>query len=124
MAVTITNAGLNLLRDALAVGTVPKITYLAIGTGVQGTPATATRLANEVFRKQITSAPNGANPGETLFNLLLSPQDSVGTAITEYALFGGGATATANSGTMIFYNTYSHTHTGLESIQFTVDSTF
>jgi len=123
VALTITNAGLNLLRDALSLGTVPKVKYVAIGTGVQGTPASATRLATEVFRKQVTSAPNGAAAGETLFNTLISPQDSVGTVITEYGYFGGAATGTANSGTLIFYNTYSHTHTGLESIQITVDST-
>ncbi len=122
MAVTIPNVALNLVRDALSLGTSPKVKYFAIGTSTQGTPQTATKLANEVFRKQITSAPNGAAAGETLFTGYLSPQDSVGTVITEYGFFGGSATGTKDSGTMIFYNTYSHTHTGLESINFTIDS--
>lgn len=124
MALTITNAGVNLMRDMLAgnVTTLASINYVAVGTSIQGTPATATQLANEVFRRQLTSEPNGASAGETLFNGYVAPTDTVGTAITEVGFFAGGSAA-ANSGTLVFYATYSHTHTSGESIQLTVDST-
>lgn len=122
---TVTNAAFNLVRDRLngASSTSLKITYVAIGTGTQGTPATATQLAAEVFRKPIASYANGAAVGEGLINGYLSPQDSVGTAITEVGFFAGNASATANSGTLLFYGLYSHTHTNAESIQLQADST-
>lgn len=121
---TVTNAGLNLLRDALnGVAVTPAVTYVAIGTGTQATPATATQLAAEVFRKPVASVATGANAGEGLINGYLSPQDSVGTVITEIGFYGGAATATANSGTLIFYGLYSHTHTNTESITLQADST-
>lgn len=124
MAVTITNAGLNLLRDAMnGVANVPKISYVAIGTGTQGTPATATQLAAEVFRKPIASYANGAAQGEGLVNGYISPSDTVGTVIAEVGYFAGAASATANSGTLVAYATYSHTHTNTESIQLQLDQT-
>jgi hypothetical protein len=125
MAVTITNAGLDLVRDALngVAGINLKITYIALGTGTQGTPATATQLAAEVFRKQITSYANGAAHGEGIINGYISPQDSVGTVISEVGYFAGAATGTANSGTLVAYSPYSHTHTNAESIQLQLDNT-
>lgn len=126
MALTITQAGLDLLRDNLAGiagAQSPIITYVAVGTGVQGTPSTATQLAAESFRKQITSAPNGASHGETLFNGYLAPGDASGVAISEVGYFAGNASATANTGVLVFYVTYSHTHAANESVQLTVDST-
>lgn len=125
-AATVTNVALNFVRDNLlgANAGVLKATYFAIGTSTQGTPATATQLAAETFRKPVTSYANGAAVGEGIINGYLGPSDGVGTVITEIALFGGpGASGSANTGTMIFYALYSHTHTGLESIQFQFDST-
>lgn len=123
---TVTNAALNAVRDNL--NGVPGaasliVTWIAWGTGTQATPATATQLATEVFRKQITSVANGAAAGEGIINGYLAPTDLVGTAITEFALFAGAASSTANSGLMIFYGLYTHTHVATESIQFQADST-
>lgn len=125
-AATVPNVALNFVRDNLlgAQASPLKATYFAIGTSTQGTPATATSLAAETFRKPVTSYANGAAAGEGIVNCYLSPSDSVGTVITEIALFGGpGASGSANTGTMIFYALYSHTHTNAESIQFQWDST-
>ncbi len=125
-AATVPNVVLNYVRDNLlgAQTTALKATWFAIGTGTQGTPATATTLAAETFRKPVTSYANGAAAGEGIINCYLSPNDAVGTVITEIALFGGpGASSTANSGTLIFYALYAHTHTALESIQIQWDST-
>lgn len=122
---TKTNAGLNALRDALSgAGSTLAVKYVAWGTSTQGTPATATQLAHEVGRKAITSLPNGAAVGELLMNGIISPQDAVGVAITEVAFFAGpGASATANTGIMLLYGLYSHTHTNAESIQIQADAT-
>lgn len=122
IALTITNAGQNAVRDALNNGGTIQVSYVAIGTGTQGTPGTATQLATEVWRKAVTSVSTGAAVGEGLINGYLSPADSVGTAITEVGFFIGGTSA-ANSGTLLFYGLYSHTHTNTESIQFQADST-
>jgi hypothetical protein len=125
-AATVCNVALNYFRDNLnGVQLSPlKATWFAIGTGTfSGTPLTSVGLTTEVFRKAVTAYSNGANPGEGLINCYLGPSDSVGTVITEIGLFGGLATATLNSGTLIFYAAYSHTHTALESIQFQFDST-
>jgi hypothetical protein len=125
-SMTVVNAALNLVRDTiLGVSSLPPlaITYVAIGTGTQGTPATATQLATEVFRKPLTNALAGASVGEGLFNGYIAPTDSVGTAISEVGFFGGNATGAANSGTLFFYGLYSHTHTATESLQMQADST-
>lgn len=122
-AMTITNAGLNLVRDAILLGSSPKPLYFAIGTGSTAPAVTDTQLGAEVFRKQITSLTAGAAAGEALISGYLSPQDSAGTVIGEWGLFGGAATGTANSGTLIARGLYSHTHTASESIQFQADST-
>lgn len=120
------NVGLNAYRDALSgAGSTLVVGYVAWGTGTQGTPATATQLAAETGRKAITSLPNGASVGELLINGIISPQDAVGTAITEVAFFAGpGASATVNTGIMLLYGLYSHTHTNQESIQIQADATF
>ena len=123
---TVTTAGLNLVRDnLLGVSSAPPIdiTWVAIGTGTQGSPGSATQLANEVFRKQLTNAVAGGSAGEGLFNGYLAPTDSTGTAISEVGFFAGNASSAANSGTLMFYGLYSHTHTSSESIQLQADST-
>lgn len=125
-AATVPNVVLNYVRDNLigAQSGILKATYFAIGTGTQGTPATATQLAAETFRKPVTSYATGAAAGEGIINCYLGPSDAVGTVIAEIGLFGGpGASSAANTGTMIFYALYAHTHTGLESIQIQWDST-
>jgi len=126
MAATIPNVALNAVRDNLrGVAGAPSlvVTWIAVGTGVQATPATATQLASEVFRKQLTNSANGASVGEALLNGYLAAGDSSGTAITEVGFFAGNASSAANSGTLMFYATYSHTHAAGESIQLTIDTT-
>ena len=118
---TVTNAGLNAVAAALASGQSIKISYVALGTGTQGTPATATQLAAEVFRKAVASYAAGAVAGEELITGYISPNDTPGTAITEVGFFIGGS-ASANTGTLLFYGLYSHTHTNLESLQLVADS--
>ena len=124
-AVTITNAGLNLLRDAInGVPVSTTVTYIAIGTSSTAPAATDTQLGAEVFRKRTTAWANGGAFGEGLITMYLSPSDSGGTVITEVGWFAGNtATMTPNSGIMIARALYSHTHiVNQESIQFQLDS--
>ena len=120
------NVALNALRDILSgAGSSLDTTYFAWGTGTQATPATATQLAAEAGRKAVTSITNGASVGEELINGYLGPQDAVGVAITEVAFFAGpNASSGANTGVMLLYALYSHTHTASESLQIQADSTF
>lgn len=120
---TLTNAGLNLLRDARR-GLVTDISvkYVAVGTGSTAPAATDTQLQTEVFRKALTSSSNGAAAGEGIFTLYLSPQDVVGTAIAEVGWFAGSsASGTANSGVLIARGLYSHTKTANESVNIPFD---
>ncbi len=123
-AITITNTGLNLMRDGLSGANKSLITYVALGTSSTSPTVSDTRLGAEVYRKKVTSYTNGSSAGEILINMYLAPGDSVGTAIAEIGFFGGNsATNTANSGVLLARGLYSHTKTALESIQVQVDLT-
>lgn len=124
-AITITNAGRNLIRDGEKGSTNPKILYFAIGTNNTAPTASDTKLGAEVFRKAISSYTNGVSTGEILANCYLAPSDAIGVAIAEVGVFGGSsASSTANSGVLLARGLYSHTKTGLESITLQLDLTF
>lgn len=113
----ITNAGTNLMRDALGgYVTDAKIKYVAVGTSSTAPAATDTQLGAEVFRKAVTTVDNTVGTGQLLTTMYLSPQDA-NVGIQEIGWFAGSsATATANSGVMVARVLYAHTHTNLESI--------
>ncbi len=121
-AITITTAGRNLLRDGESGAQNPRITYVALGTDSTAPAIGNTQLGAEVFRKQVTSYTNGAN-GEVVISMYLSPSDLIGISVAEVGFFGGNATKTANSGTLLARGLYSHTKTNVESIQFGLDFT-
>lgn len=122
---TVTNAGINLLRDGMrGIATNTQILYVAVGTSSTAPAASDTTLGAEVFRKALTSSANGASAGEGVFTLYLSPQDVVGTAIAEVGWFAGSsASGTANSGVLVARGLYSHTKTSSESINVSFDIT-
>lgn len=123
-AITITNAGLNLLRDAVNGVNPAAITYVAIGTSNTAPAVTDTKLGAEVFRKKVSSVTNGAAVGEALVNLYLSPSDAVGVVIAEVGFIGGStASLTPNSGVLLARGLYSHTKTNSESLQLQLDLT-
>ena len=124
-AITITNVGLNMLRDALSGANTSVITYVALGTDSTTPAAIDTQLGTEVFRKAVSSYATGGSPGEILINLYLSPSDAVGVNIQEVGFFGGH-TANSNAGTgiLLAHGLYSHSSKlNTESIQFTLDLT-
>lgn len=124
-AITITNDGLNLIRDGLKAGNNPKITYVALGTSSTAPAAGDHTLGAETFRKAVTSFTNGASNGEVLINMYLAPGDAVGNNIQEVGFFGGsGATNSANTGVLLAHGLYAHNpKTAVESIQFQLDFT-
>src|SRR5438270_4342460 len=106
-AITITNAGHNLIRDGLSGANKSLIIYVALGTSSTAPTAADTRLGSETFRKKVTSYTNGAT-GEIFINMYLAPGDSVGTNIQEVGFFGGNsATSVANSGVLLGRGLYS-----------------
>ena len=117
-AVTMTTAGLNLIRDGLrGVATDIKIYYVAVGTDSTAPSASDTTLGAEVFRKVMTSTANGVSDGEATFTLALSPQDAVGEVIAEVGWFAGAdASVTADTGVLMARVLYSHTKLASESI--------
>jgi len=122
--VTITNAGLNLIRDALIKGTISSlVTYGAIGTGTTAPAVTDTSLANEVFRKRIAGYSAGANVGEAIITMFMSQADAININVQEFGFFGGAASLIANSGTLIARGLYNHTHTNSETLTFSLDIT-
>lgn len=122
-AITITNVGHNLIRDGLGGLNNALIKYVAFGTSSTSPTVNDTKLGAEVFRKAVTTYTPGAT-GEILISMYLSPGESVGTAIAEVGFFGGNAaSSSANTGVLLARGLYSHTHTNVESIQFTLDLT-
>lgn len=124
-AITITNAGLNMIRDGLSGANLPRIFYVGLGTSTTAPAATDTQLGNEVFRKAVTSTTNGASPGEVLINMYLAPGDAIGYNIQEVGFFGGNtANGGFNSGVLLAHGLYAHNPKQItESIQFTLDFT-
>ncbi len=124
-AITITNDGLNLLRNGMEGTDSPLIAYVALGTSSTAPTANDHTLGNEVFRKAVTSYANGANPGEILISMYLSPNDAVGDNIQEVGFFGGSsATSAANTGVLLAHGLYAHNpKTNTESITFQLDFT-
>jgi hypothetical protein len=114
---TLTDAGKNMVRDALRNFVDTRVRYVAIGASSAAPSAGDTALGAEVFRKAMTSSANGATSGEAIFTLYLSPQDAVGVGIQEVGWFGGaGASATPGSGVLLARGLYVHAKTDHESI--------
>ena len=121
-AITITNAGLNLLRDGMSGANTPLITYVEVGTGNTAPSASDTHLVAPSFRKAVTSYTNGASAGEILINAYFGPGDDVGDNIAEVAFWGGStATSALGTGIMLARGLYTHTKLNSESIQFQLD---
>lgn len=120
--ITLTNVGLNLIRDAL-VGAVSniKISYVALGTGGSAPNAAQSTLDHEVYRKAVTGYTSGSVPGEAIITMYLAPGDAINIGIKEFGFYAGKATALLNSGTLVARGLYNHTHLNTESIQFGLD---
>lgn len=123
----VTNLALDLFSEALRGTDVSalEINFLAVGTGAatgsDAPSASDTQLTNEVFRKNITFQAGGTNRMTTI--TVIAPSEA-NVNITELAWFGGDATSTANSGTMIARVAYTRAKNSGESLQVNRQDTF
>lgn len=123
-AITITNAGRNLFRDALSGANSPLVGYVALGTSSTAPTIADVILGAETFRKAVTSYTNGVT-GQIQVNMYLAPSEEVGTNIQEVGFFAGNtASSSANSGILVARGLYSHTKLNTESITLQLDITF
>ena len=123
-AITVTNAGLNMFRDAMKGAGSAKILYVALGTNSTAPAVGDTALGHEVFRKAVASYTNGASPGEVLINCYIAPGEMVGVDIEEIGFIGGNATNLLNTGVLLAHGLFAHNpKTNVESLQFQLDFT-
>ncbi len=113
----LTHDGLDLLRDALADGTSPRIEYLALGDN-STLPSTAdSALYNERERFQVTSRTKSGT-GELVTTVYVGPADATGYTIEELGWFAGtDASGASGSGVLLARVLYSRNKTNLESLQ-------
>ena len=113
----ITNAGLNLLRDAMKgdVGDT-QVKYLAWGDDATAPTTSDIALGNEEGRRQITS--RTATSIGVLSQTTIIASTEGNNQIEELGFFAGvGATITTDSGVLLARVLYSHLKTNQESIQ-------
>lgn len=116
----ITDAGLNLIADALtgAVST-PEIRYVALGSSNTPVSANQTALGDERFRKQVSQQTN-PNTGEAVSIVYIAPFEATDFMIQEIGWFAGpDATDQAGSGILLARVLYSRAKSDLESLQIT-----
>lgn len=90
------------------------ITYIAVGTGTfPGNPSESTTLVTENARNLVTSITASGNQINVIGYFGLT--QAIAT-LTEAALFGEAATASANSGTMINHAAISEAKTNAETL--------
>lgn len=106
-----TLAGRNLIRDLLFwkdASDDPRpsgLNFFATGTGATAPAAGDTTLGVEVFRDVVTNRVK--TDGQLVLKYFLASTDANGNTLTEAGLFGNGATATADSGTLYARATFT-----------------
>jgi hypothetical protein len=120
----LTNAGLNMVRDALNGDlTDIKLKYLALGDSKIAIDDTQTQLGNERFRTPFIKYDKPAT-GQLKTTAIAKDNEAV-FQIEEIGIFAGStATSAANTGILVSRILYSRNKTNLESIQFIRTDTF
>src|SRR5690606_10049969 len=120
----ITDAGLNLLAQALRDGTSVEIKYIALGAGNTPPSPSDTALVDERFRKPVTrQAATGVGATQTI--AYIAPHEANDFVIQEIGVFAGpDATDDPDSGVLIARALYSRQKTPLESLQITREDVF
>jgi hypothetical protein len=123
LAVVLTSAGKTLIAHGITGADNPRAIYFALGTGTTAPSTGDTQLVNEIFRKEVTSASDGVNPGEILVNCYIAANDVVGVTIQEVGVFGGNAAGVQpNTGVLLARGLYFlNSKTNLESAQLVLD---
>ena len=113
----ITDAGLDLLRDALMDGTDARIRYLALGAGATAPASGDTTLTDERWRTEISQR-TALGTGQLDTVVYVPPGEANDFIIEEIGWFAGsGAGPSANTGTLLARVLYNHDKTALESLQ-------
>lgn len=122
----LTDAGKNLVAQALRDGSDIKIRYVALGDSATVPTAADIKLGNELFRKPITQyIDNGTGDAQTICYIAPFEATSADFTIQEIGVFAGtSATGKANSGVLIARWLYNRAKTNLESLQITRDDIF
>lgn len=94
----VVQTGRNLIRDFLYGDSLTGLTHFALGTGATTPSAANEQLDTEVHRGTFTNRSKEA--GKLIVRYFLGTSDANGNTLTEAGLFGNGATATADSGTL------------------------
>ncbi|MDE2099069.1 MAG: hypothetical protein KGL39_17580 [Patescibacteria group bacterium] len=102
----VVTVGRNLVRDFLSGAAVTALSEFAIGTGSAAPANTDTQLVTEVFRDIFTSVSSPMD-GQLQIQYYLGSTSANGYTISEAGLFGNGATAAANSGTLYARGTFA-----------------
>lgn len=120
----ITDAGLNLIAQALRDGTSIEIKYVALGAGNTPPSPSDTKLEDERFRKPVSrQLPLGTGGTQTI--AYIAPHEANDFVIQEIGVFAGpDATDEPNTGVLIARALYSRQKTPLESLQITRDDVF
>lgn len=100
----ITTAGKNLIRDLIGDVSTYGVTYFANGTDDTSVDISDTALGSEVFRNPITTTVYVDK--KVTFKYYLSSVQANGNTLKEAGLFGGNATGTADSGTLVAHVTH------------------
>ena len=113
----VTDAGRNLVREALRGPADAGIRFVALGTGTAAPAVTDTQLQAEQFRKAVTRQETGA-VGELITTMFVAPFEANAFVTNEIGWFAGpGATATANSGVLIARVLWTRAKNDRESVQ-------
>ena len=119
----ITTSGKSLIAQRIGNESVNGITYLAVGTDDTTELASDTELGNEVYRNQITQAINSGNKESIKY--FLSSTQANGNDLVEAGLYGGVASDTADSGTLVGHVTFDKIEkTSSIAVTFLWDITF
>jgi hypothetical protein len=112
----ITDAGLNLLREALA-GADGEIKYVAVGDVATAPTNADVALGGEQFRKAVATQVDGG-VGVLDTTVVLGPADALGFTIREIGWFAGAAaTGVAGTGVLVARVLYERAKTNLESVE-------
>jgi len=113
----ITDAGLNLLRDALKDGVDARIRYLALGAGSSSPSPGDTELEDERWRAEVAQR-TAIGTGQLDTVVYVPPGEANNFVIEEIGWFAGSdAGASADSGTLLARVSHSHDKSNLESLQ-------
>lgn len=112
----VTTAGKNMIAAALIGQSNKYITYCAAGTNNTAPALGDTQLGGELGRKQISVSEISSLADNTAVFTTFFNTSEVNGALKEFGLFGGAASGTANSGTLVCRALENRTKTSADTL--------